>query len=40
MEGKNSYMAENRMKNYGYNDVYVIEGGTVFNNTMEDNYKI
>lgn len=40
MEGKNSYMAENRMKNYGYNNVYVVEGGTVFNNTMEDNYKV
>ena len=40
MEGKNSYMAQNRMKNYGYNDVHVVEGGTVFNNTMEDKYKI
>lgn len=40
MEGKNSYMAQNRMKNVGYNNVAVVEGGTVFNNRMEEKYKI
>lgn len=31
LEGKNSYMAENRMFRYGYKNVQVIEGGTYFN---------
>lgn len=30
LEGKNSYMAQNRMKRYGYENVSVVEGGTVF----------
>lgn len=34
LEGKNSYMAENRMFRYGYNDVHVIEGGTHFNKAL------
>lgn len=37
LEGKNSYMAENRMKRYGYDRVYVVEGGTMFNKTLEYN---
>ncbi len=37
LEGKNSYMAENRMKRYGYNRVYVVEGGTMFNKALEYN---
>lgn len=39
LEGKNSYMAENRMKNHGYTDVHVVEGGTVFNYALPDQYK-
>ena len=31
LEGKNSYMAQNRMKRYGYDKVKVVEGGTIFN---------
>ncbi len=31
LEGKNSYMAQNRMKRYGYENVSVVEGGTMFN---------
>lgn len=31
LEGKNSYMAQNRMKRYGYSDAFVVEGGTMFN---------
>jgi len=31
LEGKNSYMAENRMLRYGYENVFVVEGGTHFN---------
>ena len=38
LEGKNSYMAQNRMKRYGYSDVNVVEGGTIFN--FELNQKI
>ena len=37
LEGKNSYMAENRMKRYGYDRVYVVEGGTMFNKALEYN---
>lgn len=35
LEGKNSYMAENRMRRYGYDQVYVVEGGTMFNKALE-----
>lgn len=35
LEGKNSYMAENRMKRFGYENVYVVEGGTMFNKALE-----
>lgn len=31
LEGKNSYMAQNRMLRYGYSNVKVVEGGTYFN---------
>ena len=38
LEGKNSYMAQNRMKRYGYENAKVVEGGTMFN--FELNQKI
>lgn len=31
LEGKNSYMAQNRMLRYGYKNAKVVEGGTMFN---------
>lgn len=31
LEGKNSYMAQNRMLRYGYTNAKVVEGGTMFN---------
>lgn len=31
LEGKNSYMAQNRLLRYGYSNVKVVEGGTYFN---------
>lgn len=34
LEGKNSYMAENRMFRYGYENVKVVEGGTYFNRAL------
>lgn len=36
LEGKNSYMAENRMKRYGYKNVSVVEGGTIFNRGLDE----
>ncbi len=36
LEGKNSYMAENRMKRFGYDNVFVIEGGTIFNRALTE----
>ncbi|MDO4815828.1 MAG: FAD-dependent oxidoreductase [Bacillota bacterium] len=36
LEGKNSYMAQNRMKRYGYENVSVVEGGTMFNFKTKD----
>lgn len=35
LEGKNSYMAQNRLKRYGYAHTQVVEGGTVFNRTAD-----
>lgn len=37
LEGKNSYMAQNRMKRYGYENVSVVEGGTIFNFNLSSN---
>ena len=36
LEGKNSYMAQNRMFRYGYKDVKVVEGGTMFNRELNE----
>lgn len=36
LEGKNSYMAQNRMKRYGYTKVNVVEGGTMFNFKLKE----
>ena len=36
LEGKNSYMAQNRMFRYGYKDVKVVEGGTIFNRELTE----
>lgn len=33
-KGKNSYLAENRLQQYGYKDIYVVEGGTNFNRSL------
>lgn len=35
LEGKNSYMAQNRMVRYGYTNVKVVEGGTMFNTSLK-----
>ena len=35
-EGKNSYLAQTRLKRYGYKNVYTVEGGTTFNTEMAD----
>lgn len=40
LEGKNSYMAQNRMKRYGYDKVSVVEGGTMFNFELKDKFSI
>ena len=40
LEGKNSYMAQNRMKRYGYDKVSVVEGGTMFNFALKDKFSI
>lgn len=34
LEGKNSYMAQNRLLRYGYENVMVVEGGTYFNTEL------
>lgn len=36
LEGKNSYMAQNRLKRYGYKNTEVVEGGTVFNRALNE----
>ena len=40
LEGKNSYMAQNRMKRYGYDKVSVVEGGTMFNFELKDKFSV
>lgn len=40
LEGKNSYMAQNRMKRYGYDKVSVVEGGTMFNFGLKDKFSV
>ncbi len=37
LEGKNSYMAQNRMLRYGYKNAKVVEGGTMFNFELKQN---
>ena len=32
--GKNAYLAENRLQRYGYEHLYAVEGGTVFNKAL------
>ena len=39
LEGKNSYMAQNRLKRYGYKHTRVVEGGTIFNFELQEYYE-